>query len=1067
MQSIDLEDLLEDRTAAKDFWSRMGVADCSAAHRALVSMARNGVTLDLLNDIVQALKRQLGEQVNPDAGLRNLDRFISSSRSPISLAALLVRDPSALASLLTIFTSSQVLSDLLVQDPESFDLIRLTDGQPVAKQTLIEELQSEIGYVSGSRSLKNGLRRFKNREVLRIAYGEFVRKFDIERTSQQLTVLAEAICEVALSNCLESLKAKYGEPLTPEGVPCTLTLISKGTLGSGDLDYSSPLTLSAIYSAEGLTHGQHKISAGDFFHRLLEELADVLSETNEFGACYEVRFDTPTATAPRKNCASLSEATRIFDQNADAADRLDCVGSRFLCGDQELGRTYLAVIRPLVFKDYLSVTDVVEFQTLRRRIKSPADQDSFMRNIQTHAGGIGDLEFTVRFLQLLVGKKLESVRSGNIFQVLFELEKNAILTQQEMSVLKNNYAFLRRVSHRLQLLQESSTNILPKNSPALETLERLVFEHGEGVPPDGPAQADGQSSELLNRLTRISTENRKILAHLLHQSETDSSGSAADWILDHGSEIEPFKQQLVQLGFANPTAALANIQGLANEKHRFIPNNRCRYFLSSIVSELLREIAATPDPDSTLTQLAQVSDSLGGKATLWELFEVNPSCLRLYVDICAKAPYLANILKSNPGMLDELMDSLMLDGTGPSQLFEQELDVACANSADIQPIVVAFKHSKHLQIGVSQLVRKKTSFEIQQALQAVIDCCIRKMAAHEFEKLASKHGFPSLENSDQPARYGLVLCGARASSPTYHSKSCFWIAYEGDGRTAANSKQKSISNQHFFSLLVTRIAKSISQAGPGGRILELKNIPAFLGDAASIALSLEQLIELATRRKERAAMAVFLTTCRTIESENGFHQRINSQIESALSQFEFTPSDWKAFWEKREKRIPQGELQGNFVRGPGGCETVELISRALFCEKFLQMENGAHHGLGALARILQSLQDSGQISEEHCGLMIDAIQLIHKVQLCFGLMNLPKSAELPNQSGEKAQAAEGLSTDHDSHDADQEARRVTVLQTTLSALMRYDRYDSLAEDIDSCCRDNQRLAKQLYEQLVN
>ena len=56
-----------------------------------------------------------------------------------------------------------------------------------------------------------------------------------------------------------------------------------------------------------------------------------------------------------------------------------------------------------------------------------------------------------------------------------------------------------------------------------------------------------------------------------------------------------------------------------------------------------------------------MSDSLGGKGVLWELFSFNPPSLHLYVRLCASSPYLSGILTSNPGMIDELMDSLVLD----------------------------------------------------------------------------------------------------------------------------------------------------------------------------------------------------------------------------------------------------------------------------------------------------------------------------------------------------------------------------------------------------------------------
>ena len=66
---------------------------------------------------------------------------------------------------------------------------------------------------------------------------------------------------------------------------------------------------------------------------------------------------------------------------------------------------------------------------------------------------------------------------------------------------------------------------------------------------------------------------------------------------------------------------------------------RCRHFLAAIVPQLLEAIAATPDPDSTLVNLSKVSDSLGGKGVLWELFSFNPPTLRLYVSCARRANF--------------------------------------------------------------------------------------------------------------------------------------------------------------------------------------------------------------------------------------------------------------------------------------------------------------------------------------------------------------------------------------------------------------------------------------------
>ena len=74
-----------------------------------------------------------------------------------------------------------------------------------------------------------------------------------------------------------------------------------------------------------------------------------------------------------------------------------------------------------------------------------------------------------------------------------------------------------------------------------------------------------------------------------------------------------------------------------------------------------------------MVNLDQVSDSLGGKGVLWELFSFNPPSLRLYVELCAYSPHLSGILTSNPGMIDSLMDSLVLDKLPTREFLRQTL----------------------------------------------------------------------------------------------------------------------------------------------------------------------------------------------------------------------------------------------------------------------------------------------------------------------------------------------------------------------------------------------------------
>src|SRR5215471_10961990 len=183
-------------------------------------MATSGITLDLLSNIADQLAEHLPRTSDPDMAMNNLDRFIAAARNPLSLAALFERDRESLPILLQIFSTSQYLSDLLVTDTEAYDLLRITEGQPVARNVLVDELCAEVAALNDERAVMTALRRFKRRESLRIAYGDIIRGQRLEIVTRQISHVADAILEAAFRFARSTLEQKRGIPRRPDGGLC-------------------------------------------------------------------------------------------------------------------------------------------------------------------------------------------------------------------------------------------------------------------------------------------------------------------------------------------------------------------------------------------------------------------------------------------------------------------------------------------------------------------------------------------------------------------------------------------------------------------------------------------------------------------------------------------------------------------------------------------------------------------------------------------------------------------------------------------------------------------------------
>ena len=313
-------------------------------------------------------------------------------------------------------------------------------------------------------------------------------------------------------------------------------------------------------------------------------------------------------------------------------------------------------MRPWIYRRYLTRADISGIKALKRRIEQQAGRDGGdERNVKTGRGGIRDVEFAIQFLQLLNGGDLPALRTTNTLEAIVKLESVGCLTNQERTLLEENYVFLRRIEHLLQIMFDLQTHMLPA---ADDGQRKLALRMGYADAP-GRSAKDAFWSDFRNKTDL----NRKMLDHLLHDAFGDDAETEAesDLVLDPDPPPERVAEVLGKYPFRDVPQAHRNLTAPGEEKIRFLSTPRCRHFLASIAPRLLEAIAATADPDSTLVNLDKVSDSLGGKGVLWELFSFNPPSLRLYVELCAYSPYLSAILTSNPGMIDGLMDSLVLD----------------------------------------------------------------------------------------------------------------------------------------------------------------------------------------------------------------------------------------------------------------------------------------------------------------------------------------------------------------------------------------------------------------------
>ena len=175
----------------------------------------------------------LAPSADPDAGLRHLSRFVQARGSRLQLYHLLADDPATLDRLIRIVAASQYLADVLVRNPEYFDVI--SDGElvstPRSRQDVAAELAATCASFPSEAARLDAVRRFRRREILRIGAADLCGLFDLRQTAEQLSCLADAI----VGQCLQVVATS--------GQSAGLIVLALGKLGGDELNYSSDIDL--------------------------------------------------------------------------------------------------------------------------------------------------------------------------------------------------------------------------------------------------------------------------------------------------------------------------------------------------------------------------------------------------------------------------------------------------------------------------------------------------------------------------------------------------------------------------------------------------------------------------------------------------------------------------------------------------------------------------------------------------------------------------------------------------------------------------------------------------------
>ena len=161
---------LSDETAAAQWLVGLGVDQPKRALANLREISDSGLSTDSVQALLQRVELKIPQLSDADRALNNLERFVASSSDVTT--EILERNDQAFEGLLTIFSTSQYLSDLLIRDPDRFQTC--WQSNLISQSNLIRIVCGEIDNATSHSEAMLVLRQFKHDNILRIAIYDLI-----------------------------------------------------------------------------------------------------------------------------------------------------------------------------------------------------------------------------------------------------------------------------------------------------------------------------------------------------------------------------------------------------------------------------------------------------------------------------------------------------------------------------------------------------------------------------------------------------------------------------------------------------------------------------------------------------------------------------------------------------------------------------------------------------------------------------------------------------------------------------------------------------------------------------
>jgi len=809
----------------------------------------------------------------------------------------------------------------------------LADGAAAAAQLA-------LGAAHGL-PVERRLRRRRHGLALAVALGDLAGELPLE----QVTALLSDFADQAIEDAVTAAIAER----VPDAIPAGFAVIAMGKLGSRELNYSSDVDLMLLFDPATLPR-RPRDDPGEAAVRIGRRIIELLQKRTEDG--YVERVDLRLRPSPEVTPIALPVDAAIshYESSALPWERAAFIRARAAAGDLALGQRFLDSIQPFVWRRSLDFGVIEEVRQISARIRDHFAQGSDIGpgfDLKRGRGGIREVEFFIQIQQMIHGGRDASVRPGATLDAIAALRSAGRLDGETAGELATAYRLLRTVEHRVQMVADAQTHLLPADSAALDNVAQL---HGL---PNG----DALIADLRPHVERAGT--------IFDSLSPDERG-----VLSNDPDI--LKAELAALGFADTEAAARHVGHWRSGKARSLRSPAARQAFEAMLPALLPAIAAGAHPDHALNRLSDIVERLSSGVNFFRLLEARPQLAELLAKVLAHAPALAEQLARRPELFEGLFDASSFSMPPIAEEFAAILEHAMrGNPYDVGlDRVRRLVNERRFALGVQLIDQRRDPLEVTEGYARVAEGALVALADTTVREFEQVHGrFPDAEL----VVLGLGRLGGHSLT---HASDLDIIYLHTAGQGGVSDGPKPLGPNDYFNRLARRVTAALSVSTAAGPLYDVDVRLRPEGAKGMLAVSLEA-FERYQREEAWTWEHMALCRARPVFGSAEARQRASRIIDQVL----VMPRDRATVVRDAAKmrsdmarhKPPQGPLDVKL--GPGGLVDLEFATHVL--------QLTTHVGLNTrLEDALDALADESLVSTN----IVEALKLLSRMLVMMRLV---------------------------------------------------------------------------------